>query len=53
MTNGDAWSRVRWSDGRTSQGGEQLDGETSRAILERRGLIDRVDVGVPESWLLQ
>jgi hypothetical protein len=51
LTDGDAWWRVRWSDGRETQGNEQLDRETSRAILERRGLIDRVGVGVPESWL--
>jgi hypothetical protein len=53
VTHSDAWSRVRWSDGREQQGSEQLDRQTSRAILERRGRIERVDIGVPEKWLVQ
>jgi hypothetical protein len=52
LSDGEAWSRVRWSDGRETQASERLDRETSRAILERRGLVERVEVGIPDSWLI-
>ena len=48
---GDAWSKVTWADGRQGEGSEHLDRETSSAIFSRRGEIQRIDVGIPASWL--
>lgn len=43
------WTRVTWADGRVEEsiGTGELDGETSRALFARAGLLSRIDVGVP------
>ena len=51
LDDGSAWTKVSLSDGQVSAGTEQLDAETSAAVFARRGLVDRIDVGVPASSL--
>jgi hypothetical protein len=51
LDGGQAWSRVTWVDGRQEGGSEHLDRETSSAIFRRRGDIQRIDLGIPSSWL--
>ncbi|MDX1447429.1 MAG: hypothetical protein R3246_00065 [Acidimicrobiia bacterium] len=48
----DPWSAVTRADGSRLEGSEQLDRETSRQVFSRRGLVDRIDVGIPSVWLL-
>ncbi|MDX1689792.1 MAG: hypothetical protein R3290_02090 [Acidimicrobiia bacterium] len=48
----DAWARVRWADGRETEGGNRLDAETSRAVFARTGSVARIDVGVPDGTLV-
>jgi len=44
--------RVTHADGRqTSTAGDHLDAATTRAVLERNGAIDRIDVAVPRACL--
>jgi len=50
--DGEPWSTVRWRGGDTTHGSEHLDLATSSAVFERRGRIDRIDVGIPEEWLV-
>jgi len=46
------WVRVMFRDGRVHErAGERLDEDESRALLERRGQVVRIDVGVPERAL--
>ncbi len=46
--NGPCWLEVTTRDGRsTRSAGDELDPEMSRALLERRGDIARIEVGVP------
>lgn len=45
------WSQVTWSDGRRPRSSGILDRETSAAVFARRGLIERIDVGIPVRWL--
>ncbi len=49
---GEAWTRVTWSDGRETMGGDELGPETSGAVFGRLGKIARIDVGVPLASLL-
>lgn len=46
------WVRVTTRDGRTAtRAGDTLDADSSRAVLERRGEVALVEVGVPERAL--
>ena len=46
--DGPGWLRVTTRDGRvTTSASDELDAGTSRALLERRGAIARIEVGVP------
>ncbi|MFP5331162.1 MAG: hypothetical protein ACLGHX_02195 [Acidimicrobiia bacterium] len=49
---GEPWSKLRWADGGSSHGSEHLDAVTSAALFERRGRIERIDVGIPNPWLV-
>jgi hypothetical protein len=50
--DGPGWLRVTTRDGHsTTSAGDELDAETSRALLERRGEIVRIEVGVPARML--
>ncbi|HSG79009.1 MAG TPA: hypothetical protein VLD62_05455, partial [Acidimicrobiia bacterium] len=51
LEEGAPWASVTWSDGRETRGSEHLDPETTAALFGRRGLIDRIDVGIPTAWL--
>jgi hypothetical protein len=51
-TDGASWTRVRWRSGEETLGGESLDEHASEALFSRRGLIERIDVGVASSALL-
>jgi hypothetical protein len=46
--DGPGWLKVTTREGRvTTSAGDELDPETSRSLLERRGEIARIEVGVP------
>jgi hypothetical protein len=50
--DGPGWLRVTTRDGRaTTSATDELDLETSRLLLERRGAIARIEVGVPAQTL--
>ncbi len=52
LEGGDPWTRVTWADGRETSASNSFDEETSRALFQRRGLIQHIDVGIPEAWLV-
>ncbi len=52
LVDGDAWSRLRWADGREETGTPQLDRAASAALFARRGELARIDVGVDRATLL-
>jgi hypothetical protein len=53
LTPDEAWIRVTHNDGMaTERPGCRLTLEESRALLERRGGIARIEVGVPERSLI-
>ncbi len=52
LSDGAAWTRVRWAGGEETVEGDRLDGSASRVLLARRGEIERIDVGVPSAAVI-